>query len=36
MMGVLIVSELIAQQECDWTLDAVTTVAILSKRSSLK
>jgi len=36
MMGVLIASELIAQQEFDWTLDAVTTVAILSKRSSLQ
>jgi hypothetical protein len=36
MMGVRIVSELIAQQEFDWTFDAVTTVAILSKRSSLQ
>jgi len=36
MMGGLIVSALIAQQEFDWTLDAVTTVAILSKRSSLQ
>jgi hypothetical protein len=36
MMGVIIVSELIAQHEFDWTLDAATTVAILSKRSSLQ
>lgn len=36
MMGVRIVSELIAQQKFDRTLDAVTTVAILSKRSSLQ
>jgi hypothetical protein len=35
-MGILIVSELIAEQEFDGTLDAVTTVAILSKRSSLQ
>ena len=36
MMRILIVSELIAQQIFDWTLAAVATIAMLSKRSSLQ
>jgi hypothetical protein len=36
MMRILIVSELIAQQVFDWTLAAIATVAVLSKRSALR
>jgi hypothetical protein len=36
MMRILIVSVLIAQQMFDWTLAAVATIAMLSKRSSLQ